>query len=846
MKGRVRGSVLVPLAGALILLFSPDARAGTNGILEGFVHDKANGDPLPGATVFIPDANLGTTTDAEGRYAIHNVRAGRYDVRFSLIGYQTSLIRNVVINPDLRTRLTIELEATDVLLEEITVVREKPLIQKDVTGTTYIISSEELQALPVDDVTDVLGLKAGVTLEGNVRGGKSTEVVYLVDGLPVQDVIAGGQGSTLPKSSVVGVSIYTGGFEPEYGNALSGVVNIVTRSGSNEHHLLARADNDHAFGGTQNSRTSEVELSASGPLVSDRMFYVVSGNAGFSDTRWWQDFDNFFDGPIEQGVSGFGKVDYHFTPTLRLGAQVLYSFRDWHPYEFNWRFNLSGLPPEEQTSHRVAAILSHTVSEEFFYTASLSRFWHRANLGAGEKEDLPLNDPYQYDFFLRYIVDGQRAWWSETTQESYTTRFDGTFKAAAGHLLKFGGEATFYDLTSEIVKFEPQKTYFGKPLLNEPQLDFSTAYDYGPRSAALYVNDKIDLPSEGILLNLGVRYDLLDPRASRPNIEAIPVADSSYFSVSGEPVKASAKHQLSPRLGAAMQITDKGYLFVNLGWYFQYPLFEYLYTGLDRVALAKGLSALTGNPDLEPERTRSYELSVRYSLIENLVGSVTYFRKETTDQVDSKTFVAGDSKAGGSFGFAEYVNNPYADVEGIELVLARESGEWVTGELSYTVMRAEGLSGSADDGFFLSQYGFPPAIRIYPLSWDQTHSLKLNTTVLTPWDTRVNMVIQWHSGRPYTNFPTQTGFEPVEDPGDFQPNNERMPSYTNIDLRIAQPFHLAITAGSVLTVYLDVRNLLNEQNVSWLDSNGRIGGELNDPSGYFIGRRTSLGLQMEL
>jgi outer membrane receptor protein involved in Fe transport len=295
-----------------------------------------------------------------------------------------------------------------------------------------------------------------------------------------------------------------------------------------------------------------------------------------------------------------------------------------------------------------------------------------------------------------------------------------------------------------------------------------------------------------------------------------------------------------------MQITDKGYLFVNLGWYFQYPLFEYLYTGLDRVALAKGLSALTGNPDLEPERTRSYELSVRYSLIENLVGSVTYFRKETTDQVDSKTFVAGDSKAGGSFGFAEYVNNPYADVEGIELVLARESGEWVTGELSYTVMRAEGLSGSADDGFFLSQYGFPPAIRIYPLSWDQTHSLKLNTTVLTPWDTRVNMVIQWHSGRPYTNFPTQTGFEPVEDPGDFQPNNERMPSYTNIDLRIAQPFHLAITAGSVLTVYLDVRNLLNEQNVSWLDSNGRIGGELNDPSGYFIGRRTSLGLQMEL
>jgi outer membrane receptor for ferrienterochelin and colicin len=294
-----------------------------------------------------------------------------------------------------------------------------------------------------------------------------------------------------------------------------------------------------------------------------------------------------------------------------------------------------------------------------------------------------------------------------------------------------------------------------------------------------------------------------------------------------------------------MQLTERGYLFVNLGWYVQYPLFEYMYTGLDRVTLATGLSAITGNPNLEPERTKSFEISVRYVLAENLVGSVTYFRKETTNQIDSKTFVQGDSKVSGSYGFAEFVNNPYAEAEGVELVLARERGEWVTGELSYTLMRAQGISGSANDGFFRAQYGLPPAVRLYPLSWDQTHAVKLTTTVTMPWRTSINLFLHWRTGRPYTNYPTATGFEPV-DSSLFQPNNERMAGYSNIDLRIDQRFKLGWTHAAMLVLYLDVRNLLDRQNVSWMDSNGLIGGELGDPSGYFIGRRTSLGVRLDL
>jgi len=100
-----------------------------------------------------------------------------------------------------------------------------------------------------------------------------------------------------------------------------------------------------------------------------------------------------------------------------------------------------------------------------------------------------------------------------------------------------------------------------------------------------------------------------------------------------------------------MQVAENGYLFMNMGWYFQYPLFDYLYTGLDRAALARGLSALTGNPDLEPERTLAYELSMRYSFPGNLVASITYFSKQTTNLIDTKTFVPGDSKLVGTYGF---------------------------------------------------------------------------------------------------------------------------------------------------------------------------------------------------
>jgi len=108
----------------------------------------------------------------------------------------------------------------------------------------------------------------------------------------------------------------------------------------------------------------------------------------------------------------------------------------------------------------------------------------------------------------------------------------------------------------------------------------------------------------------------------------------------------------------------------------------------------------------------------------------------------------------------------------------------------------------------------------------------------------VILVGQYHTGRPFTHYPTSTGYEPV-DTGLFQQNNSRMPSFSLADLKVEQRFTMAFWPTAQLRMYVDIRNLFNTKNVLWMDSNGRIGGELGDPSGYAIGRRTRLGLRLE-
>jgi outer membrane receptor for ferrienterochelin and colicin len=819
--------------------------AGTTGIIEGKIQEKTTHNPLIGATILLVGTPYGSVADANGNFVIYNIPTGKYNLRIHIIGYKTLVVQNVEIHSDLRTSIVADLEPSAIGMDEVVIQAERPQIEHDITGSTHRVGGTELNALPVTSFTDILGLQAGTTQEGNVRGGKSSEVIYLIDGLAVQDVLSGGLSSELPNSSIVDLTMQTGGFDAEYGNALSGVVNVVTKSGSNETECSVRLDKDDLFGGTENSKNNEVELAMSGPVITDRMFFFFSGNYNATGTRWWQDFQRFFSMPVDQSINGFGKMDLIITPTIRWSNQILFSQHDWRDYEFSWRFNLSGLPKQEKSTYRLASILSHTISDKSFYSLRLSKYHVENTIGGATRLDVDPMDVYQYDFFLQYIISGSQALWSKTTQDIYTAKGDFTTKLGDVHLVKCGVEFNYYDVAADVEKYEPRKTYFGKPLVTLAQLNYSTCYNYFPKSGSIYLQDKIETKT-GTIFSLGLRYDFLDPTASRPAIELIPINQNEYQTQVTGYTRASLKQQFSPRVGLAMPLTSSASIFINYGYYFQFPLFDYLYSGLDVVTLQRGASAVLGNPDLEPERTQAWEVSIRQILNNEFVASATYFRKTTTNLVDSKTFVAMDSKTAGDFGFSEYVNNPYAAASGIELVLRRSKATWITGEISYTYMSAEGLSDRASQGLDLAQWGFTPNIALYPLSWDQRHTLKVNADIVLPLDIRANLLLNFYTARPYTYYPSRDGFTPLDSTIMFVPNNRRMQNYNDVDVKLSRKFNLGITKYSVLILYVDVRNLFDESNVRWMDSSGRIGGELNDPGGYFIGRRTHIGMRFDI
>lgn len=836
------------LVAALIVAAASLLFAGTTGILEGTVVDRDSREPLVGVSVSIAGTGLGAATDAEGNFQVSNVEAGTYDVRITNIGYQPVVYKGVTIRPDLRTRIRIEMVPSAVEMEAVEITAERPLIQKDVTSTNFSVGGKQMERLPVKNVQDLLALFPSVTAEGNVRGGKSSEVVYLVDGLPMQDAVGGGIGGSLPKSAITEFSVQSGGFEAEYGNALSGVVNIVTRRGGSDHTAIARIEKDNWFAGdwyTQNNRATEGELTLSGPVLPERLFYFGAATYQANDTRWWQDFDDFFGSRIFRDLSGIGKLDLAAAQGVRVGVQNVFSLRSWRDYEFSWRFNLDGLPPRERRSYRTTATLSHTLAENLHYTFNLTYYYLRSRIGDGAKEAIDLT-PYELDFFLTYVTDGTRAWWADTKQRIYTAKADLVYQPNPNNVLKLGFEFNQYDIFSDLVKYEPQRNYFGKVLVDSPQLNFSTMYNYYPRTGSVYLQEKLEVQKDGAVVNLGFRWDFLDPRSQRPLVEYTE-PDSAGGDYQGNVTgyaSASLKQQLSPRMGLSFPMMWNLVLIMNYGHYFQFPLFDYLYSGINPQQLAKGVNVLVGNPDLKPERTHAWEIGMKYGLDERTLVSLTYFKKEFIDQIDSKTFLPSKARAAGDYGFAEYINNAFADAEGVEVVLSRTRDDLLTGSVSYSLMRTEGVSEYVDQGLNYRQWGFPVVNQPYPLSWDQLHSLKVNADLKLPYDLSVNLLWSFATGKPYTYFPSKDGFTPEDSTMAFLPNNARLPSTSTVNLKFSKVVSLGYGKG--LTVYGDVANLFNSKNAKWADANGRVGGQLADPSAWYEGRRFSLGVRYEL
>jgi outer membrane receptor protein involved in Fe transport len=216
----------------------PKTWSGTTGKISGVVTDKDNGEPLPGANIIIEGTTMGAASDLKGQYIIINVPPGIYTVTSSYIGYSTIHTSQVRVWMDLTTTVDFKMSMETIQGEVVTVVAERTAIKADVSTSMTSVSNTELVSLPVSNVSSVVGMQAGV--RGlDIRGSSANNALFMVDGIVMRDPRNNEPISTLPLSAVKAISIERGGFNAEYGQVQSGIVNVVTREGIKDKYQVS-------------------------------------------------------------------------------------------------------------------------------------------------------------------------------------------------------------------------------------------------------------------------------------------------------------------------------------------------------------------------------------------------------------------------------------------------------------------------------------------------------------------------------------------------------------------------------------------------------------------------------
>ena len=277
----------------------------TTGALSGRVID-AQDLPVPGATVTVtgPQGVKSAATDGDGHFAVPFLTPGAYDVRIELQGFRTIERKGVAVALGQTVSLPVTMEVGAVA-ETVQVTAATPVIDTTTTTSGASISNSLLQQVPVGrTISSTLYLAPGVSGSGtagsanpSIGGGSGLDNQYVIDGVNVTNqgygalgsysIIFGSLGNATPFDFIDEVDVKTGGYEAEFGQSTGGVVNVITKSGSNilRGSLFGYASPDllHAGwpqyqstnGSVQTEGTHAVDGGVEGgaPIVRNKLFF---------------------------------------------------------------------------------------------------------------------------------------------------------------------------------------------------------------------------------------------------------------------------------------------------------------------------------------------------------------------------------------------------------------------------------------------------------------------------------------------------------------------------------------------------------------------------------------------
>ena len=263
--------------------------AGTTGKISGKVVDEKN-QPLIGCNIIIKNTSLGAATNLEGEYFIINIPPGSYDISASMIGYSTVTIEGTQVMVDLTAKADFFLNPESIEGEEIIVTAEKPTVRLDQTSMSAVVSSEDIENLPVTEVGDIIELQAGIVRDPNggfhVRGGRSSEVSFWVDGVATTDSYDGSSGLEIENAGIQEVQVISGTFNAEYGQAMSGIVNVVTKDGGENYE-----GNFEIYSGGYHTNHSDI-YSISSPFSQWQSFSDLNNDGNWDYGEILYDLNN--------------------------------------------------------------------------------------------------------------------------------------------------------------------------------------------------------------------------------------------------------------------------------------------------------------------------------------------------------------------------------------------------------------------------------------------------------------------------------------------------------------------------------------------------------------------------
>lgn len=878
------GKPLTILFVAVLLLWSTITIAGTTGKISGRVLD-ANKEPLPATNVVLIGTSLGAVSDIDGYYTILNIPAGQYEVHFRLLSYRTVAVKEVQVTADKTTKLDASLEEDAITTETVVVTAERPVIDVNLTSSFSTITNKDIEALPVQELQDIVNLQAGV-VDGHFRGGRAGEVQYQVNGVSVNNSYDNTSTIKIDRSLIQEVQVITGTFDAEYGQAMSGVVNTVLKSGGENFAWNAEALAGsflYSSGGQRNLQyefrpefiNQNYQISINGPTGLPQTFFLVSGRRYVFndyyygerrynplDTNGLHDPFNFFlahpngDGKIvalayNREWSGLAKITNRSLPAIELSYQILFnaikasSLSD----AFTFRLNPDGKKKQETTSLVHGLDVTQTLSTTTYYTVSLRQNYF-------EYSDWVYDDFYdpRYDYagtsrgisdfeFGASVIGVDFGRFRQKTNTG-VVKAAITSQVTREHQLKLG-----FELQTSAVEFGTAGTltYKGDSLYRYVDFppDYPGVQSYYPVSMAAYGQDQIEW--NDLTVRAGVRFEYFDARSTLPSDPANPANAIQGVPLS-YPRRTSKKTSVAPRFGLSYPISTTSSLFFSYGHFYQLPPLRDIFNNANYGKLATlqegtgNYDVVYGNPDIKPERTVQYEFGYKNILTDFLGLSVNLFYKDIRDLLGVE-FVETYAAAA----YSRLTNVDFGNVTGFTISLDQRRLGILSSTIDYTWQMAQGNSSDPAETANRAAAGEDPRPRQVPLNWDQRHTLNLTVQLSQPENYSVSTILRFGSGQPYTP-ELGSGFG-----SQVEKNSGRKPNGFVVDFRAEKYFTLS---GMGMSLFLRVFNLLDARyfNGTVFSNTGSPDyglfpqssdrNQLANPTRYYAPRRIEVGVSM--